>query len=297
MTPFISIITVNYNSTVVTCELLSSILQLKYPYFEVIVVDNHSTENPSNKFSSILPAVKVVLSNKNLGFAGGNNLGIRHAAGEYLLFVNNDTELTPNMIEGMLEVFDKYQDAGVVSPKFHYYFHPNLIEYAGYQAVNIFNGRNNMIGCKEKDLGQYDELKQTHYAHGGAMMVPAKVIREVGLMPEIYFLYYEEFDWCEQIKRHGYKIYYQYKSLIYHKESMTTGKKSVLKTFYITRNRILFMRRNMQWASFAVFITYLSLITIPKNTVSFLVKKETDHLKAFWRGVIWNLTNFKINTN
>ncbi len=297
MTPFISIITVNYNSTAVTCELLSSILQLKYPHFEVIVVDNHSTENPSNKFSSILPAVKIVLSNKNLGFAGGNNLGIRHATGEYLLFVNNDTELTPNMIEGMLEVFDKYQDAGVVSPKFHYYFHPDLIEYAGYQAVNIFNGRNNMIGCKEKDIGQYDELKQTHYAHGGAMMVPAKVIKEVGLMPEIYFLYYEEFDWCEQIKRHGYKIYYQYKSLIYHKESMTTGKKSVLKTFYITRNRILFMRRNMQWASFAVFITYLSLITIPKNTVSFLVKKETDHLKAFWRGVIWNLINFKINTN
>lgn len=295
MTPLVSIITVNYNSTAVTCDLLRSINKISYPYIEVIVVDNHSAEDPAHQFTAILPGAKMVRSDKNLGFAGGNNLGIMHARGTYFLFVNNDTELTPNIIEGLLEVFEKCPDAGVVSPKFHYYFHPDLIEYAGYQAVNIFNGRNNMIGCKEKDHGQYDELRQTHYAHGGAMMVPAKVVKEVGLMPEMYFLYYEEFDWCEQIKRHGYKIYYQYKSLIYHKESMTTGKKSVLKTFYITRNRILFMRRNMGWGSFAVFLVYLSLITIPKNTISFLLKKETGHLKAFWQGVMWNLNNLKTN--
>ena len=123
------------------------------------------------------------------------------------------------------------------------------------------------------------------------MMVARRVIEEVGLMPEIYFLYYEEFDWCEQIKKKGYGIYYQYKSLIYHKESMSVGKTSTLKTFYLNRNRLLFMRRNVKGFSFLVFAFYYTFLTLPKNTLSFLLKKETDHLSAFWKGVKWNLLN------
>jgi len=93
------------------------------------------------------------------------------------------------------------------------------------------------------------------------------------------------------MKRKGYNIYYQYKSLIYHKESMSVGKKSVLKTFYINRNRILFMRRNVKGLSFIGFAFYYTFITLPKNTISFLAKKEIDHLKAFWKGLLWNLSN------
>src|SRR5206468_5510413 len=86
----------------------------------------------------------------------------------------------------------------MVSPKFHYYFHKGTIEYAGYNSVNIFTGRNGMIGCREKDEGQYNDLKVTNYAHGGGMMVPRKIIEEVGALPEEFFIYYEEFDWSEQ---------------------------------------------------------------------------------------------------
>ncbi|KAA2242446.1 glycosyltransferase family 2 protein [Chitinophaga agrisoli] len=289
--PLVSIVTVNYNNTAVTCELLASLKRISYPRVEVIVVDNASVEDPTREIIGKYPSVKVMRSEENLGFAGGNNLGIKAAVGSYLFLVNNDTEFTPGLIEGLLEVFREYPDAGVVSPKFHYFFDKGTIEYAGYHSVDVFTGRNSMIGCREKDQGQYDTISATPYAHGGAMMISREALEQVGPMPELYFLYYEEFDWCEQFRRKGYKIYYQPKSLIYHKESMSTGKNSPLKTYYITRNRILFMRRNVQLPARLVFLLYFIFLTVPKNTLQFLLQRESVHLKAFWRAILSNMRN------
>jgi GT2 family glycosyltransferase len=296
-TPLISIIALNWNMTAITCDLLHSITaQNTYHNIEVIVVDNASKEDPTEAFRAAYPGVRVVRNAANLGFSGGNNAGIRVAGGEYLFLVNNDTEFTPGLLEGLLDIFRTYPDAGMASPKFHYFFAKGTIEYAGYAAVNPFTGRNGMIGCRESDEGQYDEVRSTHYVHGGAMMVSRRVVEEVGVMPEQYFLYYEEFDWSEQIKRKGYKIYYQPRSLIYHKESMTTGKSSPLKTFYLTRNRILFMRRNMSWVAQLLFAGYFVLLTIPKNTLGFLLKGQKEHLRSFWKGILWQF-NRKITFN
>jgi GT2 family glycosyltransferase len=287
-TPLISIIALNWNTTDITCDFLYSIGERNsYKNIEVIIVDNASREDPTAAFLAAYPEVKVIRNSRNLGFSAGNNVGIRAAKGEYLFIVNNDTEFTAGLLEGLLKTFETNPDAGMVSPKFHYFYSKGTIEYAGYEAVNPFTGRNGMIGCREKDRGQYNEVRETHYVHGGAMMVPRRVIEEVGVMPEQYFLYYEEFDWSEQVKRKGYKIYYQPGALIYHKESMTTGKSSPLKTFYLTRNRILFMRRNASRSAFLVFVSYFVCFTIPKNSVGYLVKGQRDHLRSFWKGILW----------
>ncbi len=165
--PLVSIITLNWNTPVVTCELLSSIKeQNTYNNLEVIVVDNASNEDPTQAFASTFPSVKVIRNTKNLGFSGGNNAGIKAATGDYLFIVNNDTEFTAGLIESLLKVFEKNEDAGIVCPKFHYYFNKGIIEYAGYKPVNIFTGRNRMIGSGEKDNGQYNQLNKTCYAHG-----------------------------------------------------------------------------------------------------------------------------------
>jgi GT2 family glycosyltransferase len=295
--PLVSIVALNWNTHSVTCDFLRSIKsQCTYKNIEVIVVDNYSKDDPSELFRSIYPEARIIRNDANLGFSGGNNVGIRAAKGDYLFIVNNDTEFTPGLIEGLLEVFSTHPDAGVASPKFHYFFQKGTIEYAGYQSVNLFTGRNGMIGCREKDEGQYDEMRETHYAHGGGMMVSRKAIEEAGPMYEPFFLYYEEFDWCTQIKKKGYKIYYQPKSLIYHKESMTTGKSSPLKTFYITRNRILFMRRNAPLPGLMVFLAWFVCFTIPKNTIQFAARKQKDHLRSFWKGILWHF-NSKITFN
>lgn len=295
--PLVSLVTINWNTTQITCDFLSSVITYNtYPNIEVIVVDNGSTEDPTIPLKKIFADVRVILTGKNLGFAGGNNVGVRAAKGDFVFIVNNDTEFTPGLIDGLIEIFETYPDAGIACPKFHYFFQKGMIEYAGYYKVNILTGRNGMIGCKETDRGQYNQIAITNYAHGGAMMVSKKLIDEVGLMPEDFFLYYEEFDWSEKFKKRGYKIYYQPKSLIYHKESMTTGKLSPLKTFYLTRNRILFMKRNMPPLNFFVFVSYFIFFTIPKNTIRFLFKGERDHLQSFWKGIMWHF-NRKITFN
>lgn len=295
--PLVSIVTLTWNTTEITCDFLRSINEhCSYPKLEIIIVDNGSKEDPTSVFKEIRPDVSVLLNGKNLGFTGGNNVGIKAAKGDFLFIVNNDTEFTPGLIEGLLDIFQKYPDAGIVSPKFHYFYHKGTIEYAGYQTVNVFTGRNSMIGCKEEDKGQYDEIKTTNYAHGGGMIVPRKIIEEVGGLPEEFFIYYEEFDWCDQIKRKGYKVYYQPQSLIYHKESMTTGKESPFKTFYHTKNRILYMKRNTSTFNFIVFLAYFSFLTIPKNTAKYIWKGQKNHLKSFWKGIMWHFNN-KISFN
>lgn len=292
--PLVSIITVNYNSTEVTIELLRSIQRFASSSIEVIVVDNASQEDPAERLRAVYPAVQVIVSPVNLGFSGGNNLGIRAARGEFFFLVNNDTELTAGLIEGLLDIFRRHPDAGMACPKFHFFYHPGIIEYAGYNALNVWKGSCTMVGNKEKDEGQYNREGATHFAHGGAMMIPAAVVKEVGEMPECYFLYYEELDWSEQIKRKGYRIYYQPRALIYHKESMSVGKKSLIKTYYHCRNRILFMRRNAGPVGLTGFTLYFTFFTIPKNSMVFLVRREFDHFKAFWRGIFWNLSHYGV---
>lgn len=287
--PKVSIVTLTWNTTEITIDFLKSLNEYcTYPNLEVIIVDNGSKEDPTAAFKSIYPSAIVLVNEKNLGFTGGNNVGIKAATGDYLFIVNNDTEFTPGLLEGLLKIFETYPDAGIVSPKFHYFYHKGTIEYAGYNEVNIFTGRNGMVGCREQDNGQYNEIKTTNYAHGGGMMVPRKIIDEVGGLPDEFFIYYEEFDWCEQIKRKGYKVYYQPASLIYHKESMTTGKSSPFKTFYHTKNRILFMRRNMKPLNLFIFLSYFTFLTIPKNTLTFLIKGQKEHLRSFWKGIFWH---------
>ncbi|MEM6893461.1 MAG: glycosyltransferase family 2 protein [Bacteroidota bacterium] len=291
MKPLVSIITVNYNESLVTMEFLESVRKLTYPKVEVIVVDNASPNDDPDAIKTAFPEIQLIKSHENLGFAGGNNLGVKHSKGEFLLFVNNDTIVPEHFLEPLLETLQNDSNIGMVSPKIKFHWDPTLIQYAGYTSMNKWTIRNSSIGYHQKDDGTYDVPKETQSIHGAAMMVPRRVVDAVGMMTEIYFLYYEEHDWAEMIKRAGYKIFYQPKSYILHKESVSTGKFSPLKTYYISRNRILFARRNFKPLSLFVSLVFQVLVSIPKNLLKFTVKREFEHLKAFWRAVSWNLTH------
>ncbi|MEM8762253.1 MAG: glycosyltransferase family 2 protein [Bacteroidota bacterium] len=291
MKPLVSIITVNYNESLVTMEFLESVRKLTYPKVEVIVVDNASPNDDPDAIKTAFPEIQLIKSHENLGFAGGNNLGVKHSKGEFLLFVNNDTIVPEHFLEPLLETLQNDSNIGMVSPKIKFHWDPTLIQYAGYTPMNKWTIRNSSIGYHQKDDGTYDVPKETQSIHGAAMMVPRRVVDAVGMMTEIYFLYYEEHDWAEMIKRAGYKIFYQPKSYILHKESVSTGKFSPLKTYYISRNRILFARRNFKPLSLFVSLVFQVLVSIPKNLLKFTVKREFEHLKAFWRAVSWNLTH------
>ena len=176
--PLISIIILNYNSTKVTCEFLESTKKLTYPNYEILVIDNASTIDPTEEIESQnFPFTKLIVNDTNLGFAGGNNMGIKMALGSYVFVVNNDTEVTPNLLEILIEPFFHDSKIGVVCPKIKYFEKPEIIQYAGYQKMNPYTGRAFSIGGYEKDIGQYDKPVFTNSAHGAAMLVKKEIYR------------------------------------------------------------------------------------------------------------------------
>lgn len=277
----VSIITINYNSTQATLELLKSLRKATYHDLEVIVIDNGSLEDPQHEITAAWPTVVYKRSPVNLGFAGGNNLGISLSTGHYLFFINNDTEVTPDLISNLTHSLTGDLHVGMISPKILYYG-TNIIQYAGYTAMHGITARNQAIGSKQIDSEKYIGLHETAYAHGAAMMTNRNVINKIGTMPEEFFLYYEELDWCASIKRGGYKIIVDRSSSIFHKESMSVGKGSPLKLFYQTRNRILFVRRNMPFINQLLFHIYFYLLVSPLKMLRYIFMGEVRNLKTYW---------------
>ena len=282
----LSIITVNYNGVKDTCELMES-LPLNDKSLEVIVVDNGSFQNEASEIEKRFPQVLVIRSNQNLGFSGGNNLGIQAAHGKYLFFINNDTIIhQPSAISHLMNRLDSSPSIGMVSPKIRFSWGCQQIQYAGYTPLSPITLRNKSIGCGEEDLGQYDTPHPTPYVHGAAMMVKREVIEKAGMMPECYFLYYEELDWSEMIRRAGYEIWYESTCTVFHKESQTTGRMSPLKTFYITRNRLLFAQRNIKGGTKYLSYLYLIGIVAPKDILKYLCQGHFNLSKAVMKGII-----------
>jgi GT2 family glycosyltransferase len=292
--PLISIVTLTWNQTEVTCQFLESARHFTYKNYEILVCDMGSNVDPTDQINSAnYPNTRVLRSEENLGFTGGNNWGMRQAKGDYVFIVNNDTEVTPDLLDVLLQPFNDDPTIGVTCPKIRFYHNPNVIQYAGFNPIDLYTGRVTAIGSKETDEGQYDVSGYTNGAHGCAMMVSREVIDKVGMFPESFFIYYEEWDWSSRILKAGFHIYYQAKGLIYHKESITMGKQSAIKVYYHTRNRILYMRRNTTPREFAVFISFFILLSAPKAVFTFLFKRQFKHLQSFVKGATWNLTTSK----
>jgi GT2 family glycosyltransferase len=290
--PLVSIITLNYNQASVTAGFLESSRKLLYQNFEILVCDMASSVDPATVFNpDDFPRTSLLYANKNLGFAGGNNWGMRQAKGEFIFIVNNDTEITPDIIGELLLPFSQNPSIGVVCPKIKYFADRRIIQYAGFKPMNPFTGRTSTIGDMETDNGQHDLSGPTFGAHGCAMMVKKEVIVKTGMFPEKFFLYYEEWDWSARIRKAGFLIWYQSEATIYHKESMTVGKENPLKVYYHTRNRILYIRRNSNFIQLVIFTFYFSCIALPKATFMYLRNRRFPELKCFLKGISYNLTH------
>lgn len=287
----VSIITVNYNGWKNTCELIASLKQFEtYPY-EMIVVDNASAGDDVHHIRAIYPDVKLIQSDKNLGFAGGNNIGFMHAKGDYIFFLNNDMLLKGAILEPMVSrLSDK--SIGGVSPCVCFLYDPEQIQYFGYKRLGKITLRHK---TEKFDLSQRDSFlksKETEVLYGGAMMVRRDVIEKVGKMPEIYFLFAEEFDWSARIFDGGYELWYEAASIIYHKGGGSIGYGTPLRAYYMSRARLLFARRNKKGLEKFLSCTYLVLISMTKNVIGNLLakdfKKSMALCKGTWHGIFDN---------
>lgn len=280
----LSIITINYNGLEDTCQMLSS-LSLGDISAQVIVVDNGSSEDEGSVIQSHFPWVEVYSTHNNLGFAGGNNVGISRAQGKYIFFVNNDTILSQCNLRSMINRMDRDESVGGLSPLIQFYQYPRAIQYAGYTKLSRITLRNHSIGYGETELSPYLHEHDTPYLHGAAMLVRRDVIEQSGLMPECYFLYYEELDWSVSIRRQGYRLLFFPTSVVFHKESQSTGSDSPLKLYYITRNRFLFSKRNSSFIFHLATCLFLLAVVIPRLSIQLLCQRRFVHLRYVYMAI------------
>jgi len=187
----------------------------------------------------------LVLSNRNLGYTGGNNLGIRSVLAssvDYVLLLNNDTEVAPDFVQLLVETAEADPSVGIVGPTIYYYDQPETIWSAG-GSIDWKRGSTAMVGLDDKDEGQYGHSpREVDFVTGCAMLVKRSALEKVGLLDERFFAYYEDAEWCVRVKRAGFKIVHVPTAHVWHKIAPKTQEDSPTVRYYMARNRLLFLR-------------------------------------------------------
>jgi GT2 family glycosyltransferase len=282
----VAIVILTYNSEPVIEACLESVLQIDYPHYEVFVVDNNSGDRTKEVVRKFGEQVRLLENKENLGFSGGNNVGIRIALEggfNYVLLLNPDTEVTPEFLGFLLEVSEKDDAVGMVTPKTLYPDGEKRILYAG-GVIDWSMARNYHRGQGDIDEGQYDEVEETNFASGASLLVKKEVVAKIGLLDEKYFLYYEDADWCLRAKAAGYKITYQPRAVIYHQESTATRKGSPNYYYYFTRNRLYFVKKFFSRRA-AGRIYFLEALRFVKNFLKLFRKGEREQSLAILAGI------------
>lgn len=242
----VSTILLNWDGYNDTFECLNSLQKVKNKNFEIILVDNGSDNDDYIKLKNAFPNIQVIRSEINLGFSGGNNLGIKYALekdSDFILLLNNDTVVEPDFINYLLLVFEQEKNAGIVAPQINYFDEPKKIwSDGGYISKIRASGFAYSAKFEENSNTNY---VQKQFVSGCCMLIKREVFEKIGLFDDNFFLYLEDVDLCVRTVKSGYSIYVSHKSKIYHKVSNSTIKKyTALPLYYVTRNRLYFIKKN-----------------------------------------------------
>lgn len=249
----IAVVILNYKLRELTLKCVESVRKSSYKNLEIIVVDNSMDDSLAEELKK-KKEVSYVSSGQNLGYSGGNNLGIKKALedmADYAFILNPDTIIEKDAISILLKKATLY-NASILSPKI-YFANSNIIWYAGgkFDKANVLG---NHIGVDQEDKSQFNDDKEVDFATGAAMFVSTDVFKKIGLFDEKYFLYYEDSDLCFRAKKSGFKIMYIADAVVYHENAKSTGLGSPIQDYYITRNRQLFASKFLSFRTqFALF--------------------------------------------
>jgi GT2 family glycosyltransferase len=244
----VAVVVLSWNRREDTLACLRSLLEVRDPAPSVILVDNASHDGTVEAVRDELPGIKLIETGTNLGFAGGNNVGIRHAlasGAEHVLVLNNDTEVEPGFLRALLEEASRRPDAGALCPKILFAEPPGLIWFAGagYDARSGYNGRHR--GYREPDDGRFDEVVETDRACGAAMLVSRGVLEAVGVFDPGLFAYSEDTDWSLRAREAGLHHYVVPASRVRHKVSAASGgESSPTALYYDLRNALVVAERH-----------------------------------------------------
>lgn len=294
MENLVSIILLNHNNNEFTLDCVKSLNQQTYQNFEIIIIDNGSKfktyldlkdnlENANFKLN-----LKLIKSENNLFFAGGNNKGIKIAKGKYICLLNNDTEVESNFIEEMVNFLEENRDAGMICPKIKVFKNKNIIWYGGASVTlgKVFYASHRGIWVNDPDNKMFNEIEITDYANGAALFFRKEIIDKIGLLDEIYFIYSEETDWNLQVKKYGFNIYYVPTTIVYHKVSRKIVdhkmRRSLFKSYFYNRNSQIFTWKHSKYRKLILFYIKYVFINI-RYFISKLIEREikTIYIQLF----------------
>ena len=247
--PLVCAVVLNWNQPRYTLDCLRSLAGVSYPRCRVLVVDNASADTSVAQIRAAFPDVDLLVNPTNLGFAGGNNVGIewalRHGA-DYVFLLNNDAVIQPDALTRLVETAEARPEAGIVGPNVHYYDAPDRISEL-YTYMHWWKGRPFYVGHDEEDRGQYTEVREVDLVSGCALLIRRATVERIGLMATDYFLYFEDADWCLRAQRAGWRCLVVPQAVVWHKVSATVmgdaSESRVFGYYYRERSRIVFMRR------------------------------------------------------
>jgi GT2 family glycosyltransferase len=240
--PNVTSVVLSWNGRDDTLACLDSLANLNWPRHSVVVVDNGSTDGTAEAVREHHPGATFIDTGRNLGFAEGNNVGLRAALdgpADYLLLLNNDTVVAPDLLERLVHEAERRPDAGAVCPIIYYLDAPDRIWYAGarFDARRGHNGRH--TGYGERDVGQYDRVREIGRATGAAMLVRRAVLEEVGFLDGQLFLQVEDVEWSLRMRRAGWRIFFVPSGKVWHRVSVSTGGEHAPATaYYEMRNTL-----------------------------------------------------------
>ncbi len=240
----VAIILVNYNGYEDTLECVQSILNISYNNYDILIVDNASTETHKIEKDIFLQQnTKIIVCEENLGFSGGNNLAIRMALQEqydYVLLLNNDTTVAPDFLNELVNSIEHDNSYGIAVGKIYFYHDRNKVWFAGGE----YDRKTGLtLQCGGADSSEWNVVKDISFATGCMMLIPISVIEKVGELDEFFFLYSEDTDYCQRVIDAGYKIKYVPSSIIYHKVSSSIGSSSYRQQRYMMRNNLYMIER------------------------------------------------------
>lgn len=291
---FVSVVIVNYNGIEHLRKCVTSLLNSEYPFYEIIIVDNGSTDGSVSRikkeFEEYQNKIVILDLPKNLGFAIGNRIGANKAVGDYILFLNNDTKIEPSSFGELVNVMDKDSSIGVAQAKLLLMDKPDIFDSAG-ATMNVL-GDSRSRGVLEKDAGQYDQMDEISYAKGAAMIVRKKIWDNLDGFDPLFFVYSEESDFCWRVWLSGYRVVFAPSSKVYHVGSGTTTKfKPSYLMFQQYRNQIVTVIKNLSLKNLIKYTPGLVGYNL-KWIFLHISRNEPQSVLGNLRGVAWCLLFF-----
>jgi hypothetical protein len=300
--PLVTVIILNYNGFNHTSECIKSVRQSTYKPLSLIVVDNASTDNSVIQLKEILAPDELIELSINGGYTYGNNIGIEHAfnkGADYVFIINNDTVIDPNCVKYLVEAAIEHDEIGIIGPKVLYYSDPEKINFAGITG-NLHKAKYNRIGLNQIDNGQYEELVDTFYQDGCALMVSRTCFSKIGGFDESLWAYSEDTDLCMRAKLAGFRVCCLQSAKMWHKISASFGdhyRKSPLAMYYSTRNMYIFHRRYAGSFLRRIGVILILFGRMPRRFLSILFKSKENKWMNFYIYVAATVIGILTNIN